>query len=144
MYDSRFAYDTVGTRMGITLAGYSGGTWGSGNLQQFLAIGIYDQTEGSKDQYCGRVVFPNSIGWFPLSAFRVEGWQKMEIVFSDGIAKFSVNDTAIQIQNYDKPQNGFGCFRLGAFAGTTNPQIFFDDLSIVKTTVTSVDQWQLY
>jgi hypothetical protein len=144
MYDNTPATQNTGqTRWFGELRGYAGGGFGSGGLQQLLAIGRYGVTFGTGTgflagenvntlNYQGRVLSGANSGIFNLFVLRSVGWHKFDIeVAGDGTTvNFYVDNTlgrsipAATAATIDSVVIG------SIAAGTTSGEACFDDLSI--------------
>ncbi len=119
------------------LRGYSSGTYGQGELQSLVAVGIYN---GSADwfstvKYQGRVHSPG-IGdvWYTLDAEptapnRTAGWRRMKIVVTGSEVRFSVDNHLAEVipRNVSFP---FDTVVLGSDLTAAGHQVFVDNVRV--------------
>ncbi len=137
-------------RSGFTLAAFDGGSWGSGGLEELIAFGWYHSE--SLTNFGARVF--GGAGWADAGAgqaFALDGWQKLVITCTDGTDfSFEANDSGAPYSDNTTsvtPTLGFNGLRLGSYigSGTANDlDIYYDDLSVVFTGASSIDNWHMY
>ena len=114
-------------RCGLTLASYSGGAWGDGDLDGMIFLGAYHEDTGHL-QYRGRVV--GGANWVTTTVDRSVGWHKFEIILHDGMVEMYIDDVLgySEATNTDMDWNGA---RFGSPAGAVHTTDFYiDDFSI--------------
>lgn len=148
-----WAYDSAGDgpgatgsaslngRAGLSLAGFDGGAWGSGALENYIFLGMYHSAPASPLFYAYRVVSGSTNagagGWAATSIGRTVGWHKFTIELNNGTAAFYVDDVLAATDTYSEPPAGWSSFRLGSPAGQTFVDTWYDNVEItaVKSTV---------
>ena len=110
-----------GARHYVELRGYSGDVYGSGDLQNLLAIGLYNNSgdEFHTEYYQGRVA--NGVSWITLdeegsAPFRSPGWHRMEIWVWGALIEFWIDDQLCEIEARPSLPDpfGFDCVVLGS------------------------------
>ncbi|HOB75110.1 MAG TPA: immunoglobulin domain-containing protein [Phycisphaerae bacterium] len=106
-----------GARHFVELRGYSGDEYGSGTLENLLAIGVYNSSADtfSTTRYQGRVV--NGAGWQTLdegsAPARAGGWHQLKIEVTSSLVKFYVD--GILSETESRPNSyGFDCVVIGS------------------------------
>ncbi len=123
-----------GLRMGLSYGHFDGGTWGSGDWDNFLALGVYHAD--SHTHYVCRVVSGGS-GWTAMDGTgdttaipRKTGWRKMEIRIYPAEVEFYVDGILGFTDTYD-PVAEWNSMRLGSFtAGADLLEGYFDDFRV--------------
>lgn len=129
-------------RKGLSYGGYDGGAFGSGGLENFVALGVYTST--SATNYCHRVVFGGS-GWLEGSVARSAGWREMVVTFDGTNVTFDVDSVEAGTDTYNAPPSGYNSYRLGSFVGAADGQLYYDDFSVVSGSGSAdVQNWNLY
>ncbi len=133
MYDSE--PDLTNARHFISLASWSGGAWGEGDLENMLALGIHNDPSGP--EYKARTLCRED-DWVATSIDRSTGWRKMTIRILSSDVEFYVDDTLAYDGPYDVPDTGWNTIRLGSELSSTHEfNVYYDDLVIYKETDTS-------
>lgn len=132
---------TLNGRAGLSFAAYDGGAWDSGNLENYIVLGMYHGATDGPTKYAYRVV-NGGVGWAAGSVDRAVGWHKFTTVIDSG-ATFYVDDVEAATDTYDAPATGWNCFRLGSPAGQTYVDTWYDDVLITQAAA-AVDDWHLY
>ena len=142
---SYWAYDSAGQglgatgldwangRAGMSFAGYSGGAWNTGALQNYVFFGMYHGSPNGNLYYGARVVNGGS-GWGTSTAARSVGWHKFTMVLNKGVMRCYIDGgtTPVYTDTYAEPAAGWNCFRLGSPAGQTYVNTAYDDIDIQK------------
>ena len=130
MYDSNPSL--INVRHFISLAAYSGGTWGSGTLENLIAMGMHPP---SGAYYNARILYGGE-NWVLTSAERTEGWRKMAIKITGSQIQFYVDDTLAYQNSYTAPATGWNSIRLGSsLSSTNNLTIYYDDIYMYREIV---------
>jgi len=127
-----------------TVRSYPGGTFGSGNLNQMLSIGTYNNPDlqpiNSK-KYSGRIVSGNPAGWFSLTGApdKTPGWHHFAIergvngagqaiykFYQDDILGRVFTNTGLHaLDVWDSVSAGLG-------SGSTAGQAYYDGFEVVE------------
>lgn len=123
----------ISSRHFVSLAAFSGEGWGKGNLENVIAMGVYN--EPGNNRYHVRVHLGGSIvtpGWDQTSVTRRKGWRKMKIkIYRDEI-HFFVDDNLAYIDTYTYPASGWNSIRIGYDLPSpyTTLQSYYDNIFI--------------
>lgn len=127
MYDS--APEMTVARQFISLAAYSGESWGSGSLENMLALGLHPP---SGEYYNARILYGGD-GWVLTSAGRSEGWHKMTMKIFSSRVEFYVDDTLAYEGGYTVPATGWNSIRLGSGLSSTDDfTVYYDDIVLYR------------
>jgi hypothetical protein len=131
---------TVGSRRYCEVRSYSGGSYGSGDMQQLLAIGVYNTVTAPDEVWDGtkyqmRVTYGTApTGWWnlndPGSPNRSAGWHKFTLKVKTNTAEGYVDDILSRTVNRGE-SDLFDCAVLGGGVTSTNPA-WYDDISVVS------------
>jgi hypothetical protein len=149
MYDNTAANQNTGqTRWFGELRGYSGTGFGSGSLQQLLAIGRYGIGFGTGTgflvgetvntaNYQGRVLSGANTGIFNVLGLRSVGWHKFDIeVAADGTTVNFYVDNALGRSIPGATAATIDSVVIGSIAaGAVSGEAWFDDISVNSFTV---------
>lgn len=128
-----------------TIRSYGGGSYGSGTLNQLIAIGTYNTADAAlgayvASNYSGRVAFGSPAGWFSLTnaPARTAGWHLFQIErgtnaagqavikwFVDGVLGRALTNTGAAALN---PLNAITA---GLGAGSTAGSAYYDGFEVV-------------
>jgi len=133
---------------------YSGGSYGSGSINQMLSIGIYNNTDigvPNQRKYCGRIVTGTPSGWFNLTLApdKTPGWHHFAIergvnaagqalykFYQDDILGRVFTNTGVHaLDVWDSITAGLG-------AGSTAGQAYFDGFEVVQGSAFIADEPQ--
>ncbi len=140
----------IGLRSGLSYGSYENGSFGDGDLNNFLAIGVNHHDVGD-ETYGGRVVFGGD-GWTAFDGegdtaeiLRETGWREMQIRITPDDVSFYVDGVLAATDTYGAVP-AWDSMRLGAFAGTAQSlDIYFDDFSVVlEEEEVSVEDWHMF
>lgn len=130
MYDSDPSLTNA--RHFISLASFSGGSWGSGTLENLIAMGMHPP---SGAYYNARILYGGE-GWVLTTAQRTQGWRKMTIKITSSLIEFYVDDTPAYQSSYTTPATGWNSIRLGSsLSSTNNLTVYYDDISMYQEIV---------
>ena len=112
MYLDDAGEDTLwnGARHYVELRGYSGDAYASGDLENLLAMGVYNNSGDAYDStyYQGRVVYGsnwNTLDEEPTAVQRSTGWHNMMVMVTDTEVRFLIDGA---LQEVEARPNGFG------------------------------------
>ncbi len=123
-----------GARHYVELRGYSGDAYGSGDLENLLAMGVYNNSNDAFDgtYYQGRVTFGsnwNTLDEEPGAMQRTIGWHTMEIMVTSSEVRFSIDGVLQEIEA--RPNNfGFDTIVLGSDLTANGHQAWVDNISL--------------
>ncbi len=147
--DEEVGSEGIGLRTGLSYGSYTGGSFASGDLINFFAMGVHHPDD--QWHYAGRVVFGGS-GWTVFDGEgdtaeipRATGWHEMQVRIYPDEVEFYVDGILGATDTYTEVTE-WNSMRLGAFAGTAQSlDIYFDDISVVLgLDEVSVDDWHMF
>jgi len=141
---SYWQYDTMDhalyARNGISVAGYSGGAWGSGSLENYVYAGPYHASGFTLYNY--RVVYGGP-GWQAGLVSRIVGWHNFVYIFDGSEVTCTIDGVETTKEGFKtctEPPSGWSCMRIGSPAGSSYTTEYFDDLYFDAA---RVDDWRL-
>ncbi len=123
-----------GARHYVELRGYSGDAYGSGDLENLLAIGVYNNSGDAFDgsYYQGRVTFGtnwNTLDEEPGAVQRSVGWHRMLIEVTSSEVRFYVDNVLQEVE--PRPNNfGFDTVVLGSDLTANGHQAWIDNVVV--------------
>ncbi len=140
IYDENPALPTLpnGARNFNEIRAYAGdglpATYSNTGLQGLIAMGLYN-TPVSDDNYHARVYYGGVSAWFNLNTPRTPGWHKLTAQIAASEVRFLVDDQPDMVVAFVDPAKvyAFDGVVLGSGLTSGGYDVFFDDLSVVKT-----------
>ena len=124
-----------GARHYVELRGYSGDAYGSGDLENLLAVGVTNTSDDPFDTtfYQGRVTFGSNWSTLdeePGALNRDVGWHNMAIEVTSSEVRFSIDGVLAEVEA--RPNAfGFDCVVLGSDLTANNHDAWADNVGVV-------------